>query len=114
MLRGTALHFLPATIHVLNIIRLLKAYKSSPCQWTIYSHCRRKPVNSESSHLSHHENIITSLLTKHNRKALVKKRRKKCTDKKALIETTKEKKSAKFLLMLSTGVILLDKGSHLG
>lgn len=116
MLRGTALPILSATSHVLNIIRLFKAYTSFPCQWTIYSHHRRKPVNPETSHLSHRENLTTSLHTKHNKRALVKKRKKTpcSSDKKALIETTKDKKKVDFFLRLSTGVILLDNGSHLG
>lgn len=99
---------------MLNIIN--NSRPINPCQWTVYSHHRRKPVNPETSHLSHRENQTISLHTKHNKKALVKKmRKKKCSSgKKALIETTKEKKTLYFFLRLSTGVILLDNGSHLG
>lgn len=98
----------------IDINSLFKAYKSSPCQWTIYSHHRRKPVNPETLHLSYHENLTTSLHTKHNKKALVKKMRKKYAVKKALIETTKEKKNAKFLFKAVYRCSLLDNGSHLG
>lgn len=116
VLRGTALHFLLATSYVLNIIRQFEAYKSSPCQWTIYSHHRRKPVNPETSRLNHHENLTTSLHTKYNKKALVKKMRKKCAVqiRRLWLNLQKRKKWLNFFLMQSTGVILLDNGSHLG